>query len=76
MFMPSGGQLRNDVTELVRPELRFDLRAALHVAFERNQPSISLAIPVRFNGAPHRFFSKCARFPAAKEAAPGDRFLH
>ena len=45
--LPSGGQLRNDVTELVRPELRFDLRAALHVAFERNQPSISLTIPVQ-----------------------------
>ncbi len=53
---PSGGQIRNDATELVRPELRFDLRAALHLAFERNEPSLSLAIPVQFNGAPHRVF--------------------
>ena len=55
-IMPSGGQLPSDVTELVRPELRFDLRTALHRAFERNQPSISLTIPVRFNGAPHTVF--------------------
>ena len=53
---PSGGQIRNDVTELVRPELRFDLRAALHRAFERNQPSLSLAIPVQFNGTPKEVF--------------------
>src|SRR5262249_34196099 len=53
---PSGGQMRNDITELVRPELRFDLRAALHMAFERNQPSLSLGIPVQFNGSPHRVF--------------------
>jgi hypothetical protein len=36
--------LRNDITELVRPELRFDLRAALHLAFERNEPSLSLIL--------------------------------
>ncbi len=55
-IQPSGGQIRNDVTELVRPELRFDLRAALHRAFERNQPTLSLPIPVRFNGTPKRVF--------------------
>ena len=55
-IQPSGGQIRNDVTELVRPELRFDLRAALLRAFERGQPSLSLPIPVQFNGAPRRVF--------------------
>ena len=53
---PSAGQMRNDVTELVRPELRFDLRAGLHRAFERNQQSLSLPIPVRFNGSPRRVY--------------------
>ncbi len=64
--MPSAGQLRNDVTELVRPELRFDLRAALHLAFERNQPSIGLAIPVRFNGSPHQVFLQVRPVPSAE----------
>lgn len=63
---PSGGQIRNDVTELVRPELRFDLRAALHLAFERNQPTISLAIPVRFNGTPHRVFLQVRPVPSGE----------
>ena len=55
-MQPSGGRIRNDVTELVRPELRFDLRAALHRAFERNQASLSLPIPVQFNGTLKRMF--------------------
>ncbi len=48
---PSGGPIRNDVAELVMPELRFDLRAALHRAFEGNAPTLSLPIPANFNGA-------------------------
>ncbi|MBV9250795.1 MAG: PAS domain-containing protein [Acetobacteraceae bacterium] len=51
---PSGGTLSGDVVDLVRPELRFELRSALHRAFEQNASSLSLPIPVRFNGAPHR----------------------
>src|SRR5215469_4187359 len=44
--------LRADVdgrwTDLVRPELRFELRSALHRAFEQHRPALSLA--VRVNG--------------------------
>lgn len=53
---PAGGALTGDVVELVRPELRFELRAALHNAFERHQPTLSMPILVRFNGAPHRVY--------------------
>jgi two-component system, chemotaxis family, CheB/CheR fusion protein len=52
--LPAGGPLTGDAVDLVRPELRFELRSALNRAFERALPSLSLAIPVRFNGAPHR----------------------
>ncbi|EJW12654.1 Chemotaxis protein methyltransferase CheR [Rhodovulum sp. PH10] len=52
--MPSGGPLSGDVVDLIRPELRFELRSALHRAFEQNQSTLSLPIPVRFNGTPHR----------------------
>jgi two-component system, chemotaxis family, CheB/CheR fusion protein len=51
---PSGGLLSGDVVDLVRPELRFELRSALHRAFEQNEASFSVPIPVQFNGAPHR----------------------
>ncbi len=47
---PPAGPLSNDISELVRPELRFDLRAALIRAFERRETTLSLPIMVRFNG--------------------------
>ena len=53
-LQPSGGPLSGDIVDLVRPELRFELRSALHRVFERPAPSLSLPIPVRFNGAAHR----------------------
>ena len=53
-LQPAGGALTGDVVDLVRPELRFELRSALHRVFEQQLPSLSLPIPVRFNGQPHR----------------------
>jgi len=53
-FQPSGGVLSSDVVDLVRPELRFELRSALNRLFEQQLPTLSLPIMVRFNGAPHR----------------------
>ncbi len=55
-LQPSGGTISIDAADMVRPELRFELRAALHRAFERDEASLSMAIPVRFNGAPHRVY--------------------
>jgi len=53
-LQPSGGPLTGDAVNLVRSELRFELRSALHRVFEQNLPTLSLAIPVHFNGAAHR----------------------
>jgi two-component system CheB/CheR fusion protein len=53
-LQPSGGALTGDVVDLVRPELRFELRSALHRIFEQQSASLSLPIPVRFNGRPRR----------------------
>ena len=52
--LPSGGPLSGDVVDLVRPELRFELRSALNRVFEQRDAALSLPILVRFNGAPHR----------------------
>jgi two-component system, chemotaxis family, CheB/CheR fusion protein len=52
-LQPSGGPLTSDVTDLVRQEMRFDLRSALHRAFERGEGTLTAAIPVRFNGDAH-----------------------
>ncbi len=51
-----GGRLKSDVTELVRPEMRIDLRLALDRAFEQGQASLSLPIVVRFDGRPQRVY--------------------
>jgi two-component system, chemotaxis family, CheB/CheR fusion protein len=52
--MPSGGPLSGDAVDLVRSELRFELRSALNRVFEQREPTLSLPVLVRFNGAPHR----------------------
>jgi len=53
---PSGGSLSGDVVDLVRPELRFELRSALNRAFEHDEPTLSLPVPVVFNGAAHQIY--------------------
>jgi two-component system, chemotaxis family, CheB/CheR fusion protein len=67
-LQPSGGSLSGDVVELARPELRFELRSALHRFFEQRQPTLSLPIMVRFNGAPHRVHLQVAGITEATEA--------
>jgi two-component system, chemotaxis family, CheB/CheR fusion protein len=52
-LQPSAGRMSIDVSTLVRPELRSELRAALNRLFEQGRSTLSLPIPVQFNGAPH-----------------------
>jgi two-component system CheB/CheR fusion protein len=52
-LQPSAGPLTTDITDLVRQEMRFELRSALHRAFDRGETSLSPPIPVRFNGSAH-----------------------
>jgi len=53
-LLPAGGPLSGDVVDLVRPEVRFELRSALNRVFEQQEPTVSLPILVKFNGTPHR----------------------
>ncbi len=66
--MPSAGSLSADVVDLVRAELRFELRSALHRFFEQRQSTLSLPIMVRFNGAPHRVHIQVTGTGEANEA--------
>jgi len=68
-LQPSGGVLVNDITELAREELRFDLRAALYRAFGHNEPGLSGPIAVRFNGAPRRVYLQTKPLIADPSAA-------
>lgn len=51
-----GGPPTTDVTELVRPELRLDLQAGLHRAFDKNEAGLSLPIPVQFDGTARQVY--------------------
>lgn len=53
---PSGGPVSTDATDLVREEFRFDLRAALHRAFERNEATLSMPILAHLEGQQHRVY--------------------
>jgi two-component system CheB/CheR fusion protein len=66
-LQPSGGPMSSDVVDLVRPELRFELRSALHRLFEQRLPTLSLALLVRFNGNRHRVHLY-VKAPSADEA--------
>lgn len=70
-IQPSGGPLSGDVVDLVRPELRFELRSALHRAFDRRQATLTQAILVRIDGAPHRVHLHVK--PAGDGEGPGPR---
>jgi two-component system CheB/CheR fusion protein len=48
------GPITTDLLKLVRPELQLELRTALFHAFEKDQAILTHAIPVQFNGHPHR----------------------
>ena len=52
-FRPLEGPFSVDLTSQVRPELRVDLKLALQRAIEKGKSSLSVPMPVAFNGHPH-----------------------
>jgi two-component system CheB/CheR fusion protein len=53
-LQPSGGLPSAAITQIARSELRLDLRTGLHRAFEKGESTLSLPVPVQFNGHAHR----------------------
>jgi two-component system, chemotaxis family, CheB/CheR fusion protein len=49
-LLQPGGPLSSLAVDLVRPELKLDLQATLHRAFEQAQPTLTLPVTVQFNG--------------------------
>ena len=52
----SGGPVSTEAAEMVREELRFDLKTALHRAFERGESTLSMPLLVQFDGSKHRVY--------------------
>ncbi len=49
-----GGTPTSNIVQLIRPELKFELSRGLQLAFERGETSLSLPVPVQFNGTQRR----------------------
>ena len=49
-LLQPGGPLATVAVDLVRPELKLDLQAGLHRAFEQERTTLTLPIAVQFNG--------------------------
>lgn len=64
-IMPPEGPLSQELPDIVRPELRAELRSALHRAFSAAEPTITLPVNVAFNGHRHRVVMFVA--PSAEE---------
>ncbi len=64
----SGGSVGTDAADLVREELRFDLRAALHRVFERGEASLSMPLLVQFEDVRHRVYLQVK--PVQQESDP------
>jgi two-component system CheB/CheR fusion protein len=75
-LLPSGGPLSADVADLVRPELRFELRSALHRSFEKRQSTAQFACP----GDVERDEASCGASGQAaagkRRMASGGRYVH
>jgi PAS domain S-box-containing protein len=65
---PSEGPVSTEVWQLVRPELRLDLKLALHRAFERNESTLTLPIIMEIDGQQRRVIEYVAPTEADKGA--------
>ncbi|MEC4594471.1 chemotaxis protein CheB [Nitrospirillum amazonense] len=67
-LQPSGGPVTTVATDMVRPELRFDLEAALHRAFDRKEATLTRPLVVKFEGQPQRVYLQVK--PVLEEGDP------
>lgn len=64
---PSAGPLSTSLAHLARSELRLDIRSGMHRALEKGETSLSLAVPVQFNGHARRVFVQIKPAPSADD---------
>jgi two-component system CheB/CheR fusion protein len=67
---PSEGPLRTELWELVRPELRLELKRALRRALEHGKSSVTLPVTVEIEEKRHRIMEYVALTEADKGSAP------
>ena len=53
-LLPSAGPVSTDVVDMIRPELRLDLRSAVRRALDHGLPTLTMPIPVEFDNGRRR----------------------
>ncbi|MFB0613919.1 chemotaxis protein CheB [Aurantiacibacter poecillastricola] len=69
-ILPPEGPLSHELPDVVRPELRAELRSALNRAFGSDKPTITLPVNVAFDGHRHRVVMHVARVKQESHEAP------
>ncbi len=69
-ILHSAGAFSGTLPDVVRPELRLDLRIALDEALDRRQPRLTLATAVEFDGGPRRIAMQAAPVAGEGNEAP------
>lgn len=69
-IMPPEGPMSRELPDLVRPELRAELRSALHRVFSSGQSTITPPVIVAFNGDRHRVVMHVALAAEEKHEVP------
>lgn len=67
---PPEGPLSHELPDIVRAELRIELRNAVHSVMATGEPCITLPISVTFDSARHRIALYVGRTPAEVHSAP------
>lgn len=67
---PPEGPLSNELPDIVRAELRIELRNALHSVAATGDPCITLPVSVTFDNGRHRVALFVSRMPAEAHSAP------
>ena len=68
-ILHSAGTFSGKLPDVVRPELRLDLKIALDHALEKRLPSLTLAAPVAFDGGLRRIAMQVSPVPGEGNAA-------
>ena len=63
-LQPAKGVLNTEISSLLRPELRLDLKSALHRVFERNETTLTPPIATTFGSMPRRVLMHVSPLPA------------
>ena len=69
-LLPGGGPFSADIIGLVRPELRLDLRGSLRRALEHGETTLTLPLPLRFDGSRRRVLLQVSPVQNGEEAPP------